>query len=474
MQTLLTPDLCVIGAGAGGLSVAAAASQLGAKVVLVEKGAMGGDCLNTGCVPSKALLAVAKRAQQVRMAGRLGLTANLGDISPQAVHNHVQAVIRDIAPNDSEARFTGLGVQVIRAEGQFLDKRHLRAGEYDIAARRFVIATGSVPALPPIPGLTTVPFHTNETLFQIAEPIPHLLIIGAGPVGLEMAQAFRRLGSQVTVVEAARPLAREDPELVAVVLRRLQAEGIRILTETHVARLQGQAGAIQAEVTTPEGRETLSATHLFVATGRKPDVSALNLEAAGIRHSENGITVSRGLVTSNRRVFAIGDVIGGAQFTHVANYHAGIVIRRALFRLPAKLSRKGVPRVIFTDPELAYVGATETELRDNIKKLRLLRWPYMENDRARAEGETEGFVKVIADKRGRILGAGIVGAQAGELIQVWALAMQQGLTLKALTETITPYPTLAEINRRVSLAFYLPRLTSETTRRLVGWLARLG
>lgn len=470
----LTPDLCVIGAGAAGLSVAAAAAQLGVPVVLIEKDRMGGDCLNHGCVPSKALLAAAGRAQAMRDPRAFGVRGVIPDIDHRAVHRHVRQVIDAIAPNDSEERFAGMGVRVIRAEARFLDKRTLEAGEQRIRARRFVIATGSSPAVPPIPGLDAVPWFTNETIFDIDRPLPHLLIVGAGPIGIEMAQAWRRLGSEVTVLEMKTPLAHDDPELAAVVVRRLEAEGVRILAGVRIERLERSRTGVRAIVDDGGGERAVEGSHLLLAAGRRPDLDGLGLEAAGIAHDGAGIKVSRGLKTSNRRVYAIGDVAGSLQFTHMGNYHAGLVIRNAVFRLPVKVSTRAIPWVTYTDPELAHVGLTEAQARERKMKFDILRWPYAENDRAQAERATEGFIKVVAARNGRILGASIVGESAGELIHLWVLAISKRMKIGDLTSITLPYPTLGEISRRAAYTWYLPKLSSRWLRRIIRFLRKFG
>ena len=356
-------DICVIGAGAGGLTVAAAAAQLGVSVVLVEKHKMGGDCLNYGCVPSKALIAAARRAQLMRTSAPFGIVPTNPTISYKGVHDHVHGVIAAIAPNNSAERFTGLGVNVIRAAAQFICRDTVLAGDQRIKARRFVIATGSSPAVPPIPGLDGVPYFTNETIFENGEQLDHLIVIGGGPIGLELAQAHLRLGSRVTVLEALKALGKDDPEMSEVVLKRLRAEGVEIREGALVERVTGGARLIDVHISEGGAPGVVQGTNLLVATGRSPNVAGLNLEAAGIKYDKRGIQVSKGLVTSNSRVFAIGDVIGGAQFTHVANYHAGIVMRRALFRLPATVDGDIIPWVTFTDPELAHVGLSEDAAR---------------------------------------------------------------------------------------------------------------
>lgn len=474
MSEVLKPDLCVIGAGSGGLSVAAAAARLGVAVVLIEKHKMGGDCLNYGCVPSKALLAAGKRAHIMRHTKSFGVTPTSPVINPAAVRDHVRGVIAAIEPNDSVERFTGLGVHVIQAAARFMDKRTMVAGDYEIRPRRFVIATGSSPAIPPIPGIDQTPFFTNETIFENARRMEHLVIIGGGPIGLEMAQAHMRLGSRVTVLEALKSFAKDDPELAEPVLRKLREEGIVIREGVRVERLEEIDEGVRAVVS--DGGETgvVDGSHMLLATGRKPNVEGLDLEAAGIRFDQHGIKVGKNLKTSNRRSWAIGDVIGGPQFTHIANYHAGIVIRQALFRLPVKAKHDMIPWVTFTDPELAHVGLIEDEARKKHGKINVLRWPYAENDRAQTERATEGFVKVVTTKRGRILGATITGEHAGELIQMWALAIAVGLKIKAMTSFISPYPTLSEINKRAAYTYYLPSLTNPLVRRAIKMLAKLG
>jgi len=470
----ITADICVIGAGPGGLSVAAAAAAFGRKVVLIERHKMGGDCLNYGCIPSKALLAAGKRAHAMRTSAVFGISGIDPEIDPRAVHDHVHRVIAAIAPNDSVERFTGLGVRVILAAGRFIDKSTVIAGEYRIKARRFVLATGSAPFVPPIPGLDNVPYFTNETIFDNQHRLHDLIVIGAGPIGLELAQAHHRLGSRVTVIEAAKALANEDPELSQIVLEQLAAEGINILEGTTVERVESSLGRVRMHVSHNGEKHVIEGGHLLLAAGRKPTTSDLGLEAARIRYDNRGIKVNAGLKTSNRRVFAIGDCAGGPQFTHVADYHAGLVVRRILFRRPARVDLDILPRVTFTDPELAHVGLSEVEAQKSAGKINVLRWPYHENDRAQAEHKTVGHIKVVTAKNGRILGAAIVGAEAGELIQMWALAISQKLNIKAMTEWISPFPTLSEINKGVAEGYYATAPSDPTVRKVIGFLARFG
>lgn len=463
-------DLLVIGAGSGGLSVAAGAAQMGADVTLVERHRMGGDCLNYGCVPSKALIRAAKAAHEIRTAGRYGIAPAEPQVDYAAVMDHVHGVIANIAPHDSQERFEGLGVRVIRAEARFVSPTVVEADGTRIEARRIVLATGSSPLVPPIPGLETVPYLTNETLWDLREMPAHLVIIGGGPIGMEMAQAHRRLGAKVTVIEGARALGRDDPEMAAIALDALRAEGVEIVEETQAAEVRGKAGAV--EVRSADGR-SFPGSHLLVAVGRRTNVEGLDLDRAGIGTTRTGIRVDESLRTTNRRVYAIGDAAGGLQFTHVAGYHAGLVIRSALFGLPAKASTAHIPRATYTDPELAQVGLTEAEARKaHVSGVEVAQFDYDGNDRAQADRETTGKVKVIV-RRGRPIGATIVGHQAGEHIALWALAISSGTRLKDVAGMVAPYPTYAELNKRVSGAYFSPKLfENPVVKRVVGVVQR--
>ncbi|RMF07911.1 MAG: dihydrolipoamide dehydrogenase [Alphaproteobacteria bacterium] len=475
MTRPLTPDLCVIGAGSGGLSVAAVAAQLDLDVVLVEKGEMGGDCLNYGCVPSKSLIAAAKRAAQARSSGPFGITAKDPKVDFLRVHHHIHDVIATIAPHDSVERFEGLGVTVIRDHARFTGPREVVAGGVTIRARRFVIAAGSRPAVPPIRGLEQTPYLTNETIFDLTALPEHLLVVGGGPIGLEMAQAFRRLGSRVTVATLAF-LEKDDPEMAGVVLDTLRREGVDLIDRATVERVEPRTGGVAVSVKDADGKvRRIEGSHLLLAIGRTPNVNDLGLDAANVAFDQRGIKVDRRLRTSNRRIYAIGDVTGRFQFTHCAEYDAGIVIRNAVFRLPARARDNAIPWVTFTDPELAHVGLTEAMARDlGHRDLRVLRWSFADNDRARADRTTEGLIKVIATRRGKVLGATIVGHQAGELIHPWVIAIESRLKLSALARYIAPYPTRGEVTKRVAGAFYTPTLFSARTKWLVRLLSRLG
>jgi len=467
----LAPDLCVIGAGSGGLAVAAGAAQMGAEVVLVERGAMGGDCLNFGCVPSKSLLAAARIADLWRRGAELGISYARPQIDFAAVADGVQRVIAHIAPNDSVERFEGLGVRVLRAKARFTSPRTVRAGGVEIRPRRFVIATGSQPAIPPIRGLEDVPYLTNETVFANRQLPEHLIVIGGGPIGIEMAQAHCRLGARVTVLDVGPLLPRDDPELSTILAERLSREGIVCRPGIETTGIERERDGVRVRLA---GGEQISGSHLLIAAGRRPTIEALDLAAAGIASTAKGITVDARLRTTNRRAFAVGDVAGGPQFTHVALYHAGIAIRNALFRIPAKVDYRALPWVTYTDPELAQVGLTEAAARTAELAPRVLRWRFVDNDRAQTERETEGVVKVVTRGDGRILGASILGAGAGDLILPWALAISQKLKIGALANLIVPYPTRGEASKRAAGSYYTPTLFSARTRRLVRLLARFG
>ena len=454
------------------MSVAAGASQLGIRVGLIERDRMGGDCLNFGCVPSKALLAAGHAAEAARQAGRFGVRLPEPVVDWDAVRAHVHGVIAEIAPNDSEERFRALGADVIRGEARFVARDAVEANGRRLTARRIVIAAGTTPFVPPIPGLAEVPFWTNVSLFDLAEKPSHLLILGGGPIGLEMADAFSGLGCAVTVVEALAIAGKEDPELVSGLRMALTARGIVLHEGVAVASVEPGPVLVLAD-----GRR-IAGSHLLVAVGRRPSLESMALEAGGVEVSKLGVVTDAGLRSvSNRRIFAVGDIadprgIGPRAFTHAAGYHAGIVIKRALFRLPAKVDYSALPRVTYTALELAQVGMTEAEARAAGLSISVLRWPLSENDRASAERETRGLVKLIVAS-GRVVGAGILAPGAGEMIGVWTLAVASRTKLSALAGLIAPYPTRSEAGKRAVGSYFAARLFSDRTRwlvRLLGWL----
>jgi pyruvate/2-oxoglutarate dehydrogenase complex dihydrolipoamide dehydrogenase (E3) component len=471
---ILKTDICIIGAGAGGLVVAAVAAQLGIETVLIERDKMGGDCLNYGCVPSKALLVAAHAAETLRSAGRFGISPGSLDIDGQKVFEHVQAAIDEIAPHDSVERFEDYGVNVILGEGKFSGPREVTVGDQRIHARRFVIATGSGPFVPPIPGLDSTPYFINETVFNQTSIADHLIVLGGGPIGVELAQAHRQLGAKVTLLEMASILPNDDPEAVQVVRDQLIKEGLDLREGVKVVGTAKTETGIEVTVETDAGSEAISGSHLLIAAGRRPHLSGLDLEKAGIDFTPQGISVDARLRTSNKKIFAIGDVAGGHQFTHIAGYHAGIVIRNILFRMPAKVDLSAYPWVTYAAPELAQVGMTEAAARKSGQEIRVINWPLANNDRAITEGNTTGFIKVIATPKGYVLGATIVGLHAGELIQVWGLAISAKLKIGKIAGMISPYPTLGEANKRAAGEFFKDSLFSTRTRKIVKFLTKLG
>ncbi|MFZ3581991.1 dihydrolipoyl dehydrogenase family protein [Loktanella sp. DJP18] len=469
-MTRIKADLCIIGAGSAGLSIAAGAAQMGANVVLIEGHKMGGDCLNYGCIPSKALIASAKHAHSGIDNPAYGVAEVRPQVDYSAAKDHVHRVIDAIAPVDSQDRFEALGCTVIRDHARFISETEVQAGDTIIAARRFVVATGSRPFVPPIDGLDDVIVHTNETIFDLRDKPDHLLVIGGGPIGMEMAQAHRRLGCKVTVIEGAKAMGKDDPELAAIVLDKLRAEGVEIVEDAQASRVSGSDGAIT--VYTPKGEFTGS--HLLVAVGRAANVDGLGLEIGNVAHDRKGLKVDASLrSTTNKRVYAAGDVAGGLQFTHVAGYHGGQLVRSLMFALPAKARTDHLPWATYTDPELAHVGLTEAQARKKHgQKLTVVRSEYAHNDRANTELRTTGLIKVMV-VGGKPVGASIVGHLAAELIGMWAMAIANRLKMTAISNTVLPYPTYMELNKRAAGAYFSPKLfESDMVKRIVGLVQR--
>ncbi|MBU2136463.1 MAG: FAD-dependent oxidoreductase [Alphaproteobacteria bacterium] len=464
-------DIAVIGAGSGGLSVAAGAAQLGLKVVLFEKGEMGGDCLNYGCVPSKALIAAASAAHEAKHAKALGVHAGDVTVDFAQVMAHVRAAIATIAPHDSQERFEGLGVTVIREPARFLDGRTLGSASFSVRARKIIIATGSSAAVPPIPGLDTVPYLTNESVFELTEAPSRLIVLGGGPIGVELGQAFRRLGSEVVIVEADKILGREDPAAANVVLEQLRADGVELMAGRKAIRVEaGPTLVVEDE----RGETRISGSHLLVAVGRKPALDELDLAVAGIERDRNGVITDKSLRSSNRRVYAVGDAAGRGQFTHLAGAHAGLVVRRAIFGLPVNADSLATPRVTYADPELAAVGLSEAQAREaHGDDVRVEVFDFAGNDRAIAEGDTRGMGKLVTTAKGKVLGVTLVGRHAGDHIALWALVLSAGLKLSQITGMIAPYPTRGEISKRLAGQWYTPALFSPRTRKVVSILKRL-
>ncbi|WP_029029220.1 dihydrolipoyl dehydrogenase family protein [Salinarimonas rosea] len=480
MTDMLEPDLCVVGAGAAGLSVAAVAASLDASVVLVEKGAerdgtpgggMGGECLLTGCVPSKSVIAAAAHAHAIRSGAPFGVSAAEPSVDYAALRAHVRAVIADIAPNDSVARYRAMGVTVLARHARFVDRATLDVEGTRVRARRFVLATGSRPLVPDIPGLAETPYLTNETVFDLDERPRRLLVIGAGPVGMELAQAHRRLGAEVVVVSNGPALAGQDREVAAIAANALRAEGVDLREGIAVLAAEAIAGGVRLRVRAGEGapEEVLEGSHLLVAAGRRPTVGDLGLEAAGVAHDAAGIRVDARLRTTNRKIYAIGDCAsggtGGLRFTHAASQHASLVVRDALFRLRAPLDPTAIPRVTYTDPEIASVGLSEEEAFRRDAKARILRWPVGELDRAKAERRTHGLIKAFVARDGRVLGCAIAAPHAGELIAPWTLALAKRLKARDLAGIVMPYPTYSELTKRAAVEDLRPLATNPWVQR---------
>jgi pyruvate/2-oxoglutarate dehydrogenase complex dihydrolipoamide dehydrogenase (E3) component len=467
-------NVVVIGAGTAGLVTAAGTAGLGGRVALVEKHRMGGDCLNTGCVPSKALIASARAAQQVRDGRRWGLEGQEPRYRFEDVMERVRERRARIAPHDSQERFESLGVDVFRGAGRFVSPRAVEVDGRTLRARNFVIASGSRAALPPVEGLAEARPFTNETIFdELRERPARMIVLGGGPIGCELGQAFGRLGVRVTLVEVLpRLLEKEDEDAAAVVRKCLETEGVTVLTGARARRVRREGGTTRVEL---EGGGALEAEALLVAAGRRPNVEGLGLEKAGVEYGPKGVKVDARLQTSQPHIYAAGDVAGGHQFTHLADHHARTVVRNILVPwVKAKVDTSVLPWCTYTSPEVARVGLSETEARAGGVPHEVWLQPLAEVDRAVLESEEEGFAKVLtAAGSDRILGVTLVAERAGDLVHEFALAMKAGVGLKAISSTIHAYPTFAEVARKSADRYQKSRLTPRA-RRLFGWLYRRG
>ena len=470
-------DIVIIGGGSGGLVVASAAAQLNAKVALVEKDRLGGDCLWFGCVPSKSLIHASRVAHTVKTSSRFGVYTTPPDIQFSEAMGHVQKVISTIQPHDSPERFESLGVEVIFGEGQFQDQKTFTVNGRELTARAFVISTGSRPKVPPVEGIAEAGFITNEQVFSLKNRPDSLAVIGGGPIGCELGQALHRLGIQVTIISSRdHILPKEDPEAALIVEEQMTADGVTILNNTRAQKVEVIDGKKHLWV----GEKEIIVDEILVSSGRIPNVNSLNLEAAGVEYNEKGVIVNQKLQTSNKRIYGCGDVIGGYQFTHVAGYEAAVVIQNALFFPSAKADYRVIPWATFTDPELAHVGLTEAQARQQYgDKIEVLKQHFSEVDRAQAEGTTAGFAKFITTPKGQILGAHIVGSSAGELIHEVILAMKNKLPISALTGMIHIYPTLSEVNSKAALQlkkrnYAKNKFLQNTLRKLFSFLRSMG
>ncbi|HBK80480.1 MAG TPA: pyridine nucleotide-disulfide oxidoreductase [Nitrospinae bacterium] len=468
-------DLVCIGGGVAGLVAAAGAALLGARAAVVERGKLGGDCLNYGCVPSKGLIHAARLAASARRLPEFGIDTGEVRVDFSRVMRRMKEVQAHIGEHDEAERFEGMGIEVIFGEGRFTGPDAFEAGGRRIRARRFLIATGSGPFVPDTPGLRDVLYLTNETVFDLSEQPRRMAVLGAGPIGLELAQAFQQLGTEVEVLELMpKLLPRLDPEMADLLREALLESGLRMHFEVKITRVEKRGNTTVIHAETPQGPREYACDALLAAVGRKPNIEGLGLDAAGVKHSPRGVETDATLRTSNPKIYAAGDVRGGFQFTHVAEYEAGIALRNMLFSEPfgipvpflkKKASYDAVPWAIYTTPEAAHVGMTEAEAREALGEVQVLRFPMDRVDRAVLEGETAGFCKLVCDARGRLVGADLVGISAGEILHEFALAVRKKLHVKEVVETIHVYPTLAQVNKRAAGMFYARKLFTPAFRK---------
>ncbi|MCQ4158718.1 FAD-dependent oxidoreductase [Roseomonas sp. GC11] len=470
-------DVAIIGAGSAGLAVAATAASLGLKVALFERERMGGRRQNSGAIPSQALLAAAHRAAALRREGPLGVRAEGVTVDWAAVRRHVQGSIARIAPQDSEAHLRALGVTVVHASAHFVAPDRIEAAGRVHGFRRAVVAAGSAPVVPDLPGMVGLPWLTLDTLFELEAPPAHLLVIGGSAEGVEMAQAHARLGCRVTLLEAGPTLlAREEPELRLPLREQLRQDGVEILENSRVIALAPAAEGLAAVL---ESGARIAASHLLFALGRAPRLAPLDLVAAQVEATAQGITTGADLRSpSNRRVWAAGSIadpegLGPRYNAPLAGQHAAVVAPGLLFRRTARLDYAALPRFLGTAPELLQIGLTEAEARAAGHAPRILRQPFAENGRAVAEGETEGMVKLVLDAQGRLLGAGVLGQGAGEMAGMLGLMISQGLPLDTLSRLALPSPTRSEAIRRAAPPYHLPGPLSALARQAASLLARL-
>ncbi len=475
MAEELTADICVVGGGPAGIAVALAAAAEGVPVILAEKETMGGANLACGGVPLQALATAATVNESLRRGPAIGVTGAPLQVNFAKVREHMTAVAAALAANVAPERLTALGVKVVRGAARFATRDKIAVGDTTIRARRFVLAVGSLPAPPALPGLSEVETLSIGEVFDLARRPSHLLVLGGTPYGLALAQAMSRLGVDSTVIDEAPALAGEDPELAAILLDRLGADGVRVRAGVAVASIARRRGGIRIMVGDGEGGEVaVDGSHLVVATGRCPAVEGLGLEVAGVAHDANGIVVDRSLRTANRHVYAIGDAIAGEASVARAEHEAAQVARAILFRASIRADRAGVPRITPTDPALASVGLGEEAARKRHRTLRVLRFPFAENDRAQAERMPAGVLKVMTTAGGRILGAAILGHGAEEQIALWSLAIANRLPLDAIRTLPMPYPSRTEVARRLALGAAGVGLTSSARRRIIGLLRKFG
>ena len=468
----LTTDVCVIGAGSSGLVIAAGAALFGVKVILIEKDLMGGDCLNYGCVPSKALIYAGKLKEKLTKVNKVGLNVDIPETNFSDIKNYIDSVIKSIEPNDSVERFEAMGVKVIKGDAKFINKKQLKVNDKKITSKKFVICSGSKPSIPHIQGLELVPFFTNETIFKNTESPSHLLIIGAGAIGVEIAQAYNHLSSRVSILDNKSFLNGKDSELSGILKAKMLSQGIDIYENTSIKKITKFHKRKLQIIVSQDNREfIIDFSHLLLTSGRVANFEGLDIEKAGIKCTKAGISVNSRLRTTNKRVYSAGDVIGKTMFTHSASYEAGIILRNILFKIPAK-ANASIPEVIYSSPEYASIGISETAVQD-YSSINILRWPLSENDRAVTEDEDTGLIKIITKKNGLILGVSILSPNAADLIVPWVLAINKKLNISSMASLIVPYPTFSEISKRASSNFFLPKLTSKIVQKLVKILIKI-
>lgn len=468
----LTPDICVIGAGVNGIALAIAAATFGVPVVLIERNAVGGD---RGPLAAQALIAIGTRAQALRDAARFGLAATEPQPNPAQIHDHLRRALAADLANHSAERLAALGITLIRGQAHFTSRSTVTVEGRAIKARRFVIATGARLTPPGIAGLDSVPVLEESGLAGLTRLPERPIVLGSA--GTALAQALNRLGCATTLVAPEGLLTGHDAEAVTILRRRLSREGLEIHEGCAPLRAERSRSGLRLILAAPTGETTIEGSHLLVCGPRRPDIDTLDLDLAGIRHDASGVSVDRGLRSSNRRVYALGACAGGAAAPasdHAGDDHIGLLLRSILFRQPIKTAPLSEPRVIWSQPQIATLGITEAEARAKAGSIRVLRWPFSENAAAQAAGETEGFVKAIVDRKGQILGVTIAGNDAGELIAPWCVAMRAGLGVGAVAGM--PLPTLArsDASRRAALSFHATLTTRPALRRLIGFLRRFG
>jgi pyruvate/2-oxoglutarate dehydrogenase complex dihydrolipoamide dehydrogenase (E3) component len=465
-------DVVTIGGGSAGLIAASFAAGLGARAALVEKAQLGGECLWTGCVPSKALLHAAAVANTIRHATESGIDA--GPVAREQTHGSLRYVreargkVKEASASDRMLR--SLGVEIFYAAGRFNSRREFQCGDDLLRARHFIIATGSRPRVPEILGLSETGYLTNTTIFDLPEPPDSMIVLGGGPIGVEMAQAFARLGSRVTLLQRGpRLLPRDDAELVEILERRLREEGVDVRLGTEVSRVDRAPEGARVSVRTGGRNGTVTASVLLVAAGRRPNIEGLGLEEAGVVTDQHGIRVDSRLRTSAPNIWACGDVVGWPQFSHAAEYAAKVAVQNVFFPVRARVHFDRVPWTTFTDPELAHLGLTEAEAREQGERIEVFRYPFSRDDRALVDGAPLGLVKLVARAgRGRLLGAHILGPRAGELIQEPVVAIDRGLSVRHLANMIHVYPTLSMAVQRAAKAWWKARGQSRFARRILG------